>query len=313
MEIEEKDKLEKMDEDIEIPLDFSQKRRSSSPLTPYPAGFPPGVLPPGFPFHFINPTGGNMGFPVFNPFLQFPALQLPALLHTILNQSQAAIHSPLNQSFHSQSNPPFQSTPISIPTSSPSHSPSANLLSVLNIPSATSITPVSRNQKPPEDPGIKISNTEPISQPQPNFNLGSYATFREEMLKQLAETNSKPSTFSRLNSTLSRSGSTFSRSSSLLSENSDSRDSSENDISMLSRDESMLSTSGNSSGSMLHAEVKEKAYQERRRKNNLAAKRSRDARRAKEDEISIRAAFLGIIFIKKKNLFLGVMDGSENA
>ena len=119
------------------------------------------------------------------------------------------------------------------------------------------------------------------------------------MLKQLAETNSKPSTFSRLNSTLSRSGSTFSRSSSLLSENSDSRDSSENDISMLSRDESMLSTSGNSSGSMLHAEVKEKAYQERRRKNNLAAKRSRDARRAKEDEISIRAAFLGIIFIKK--------------
>ena len=62
----------------------------------------------------------------------------------------------------------------------------------------------------------------------------------------------------------------------------------------------MLSTSGNSSGSMLHAEVKEKAYQERRRKNNLAAKRSRDAGRAKEDEISIRAAFLGIIFIKKK-------------
>ena len=125
------------------------------------------------------------------------------------------------------------------------------------------------------------------------------------MLKQLAEKTPKPSTFSRLNSTLSRSGSTFSRSSSLLSENSDSRDSSENDVSMLSRDESMLSTSGsmlNSSGSMQHAEVKEKAYQERRRKNNLAAKRSRDARRAKEDEINIRAAFLGIIFI---NFFRG--------
>jgi bZIP factor len=29
-----------------------------------------------------------------------------------------------------------------------------------------------------------------------------------------------------------------------------------------------------------------------RRKNNLAAKRSRDARRCKEDEIAIRAAFL---------------------
>ena len=32
--------------------------------------------------------------------------------------------------------------------------------------------------------------------------------------------------------------------------------------------------------------------QERRKKNNEAAKRSRDSRRAKEDEIAIRAAFL---------------------
>ena len=39
-------------------------------------------------------------------------------------------------------------------------------------------------------------------------------------------------------------------------------------------------------------EIKDQAYWERRRKNNLAAKRSRDARRAKEDEIAIRAAFL---------------------
>ena len=38
--------------------------------------------------------------------------------------------------------------------------------------------------------------------------------------------------------------------------------------------------------------MKDQAYRERRRKNNLAAKRSRDARRAKEDEIAIRAAFL---------------------
>ncbi|XP_076661598.1 transcription factor giant isoform X2 [Halictus rubicundus] len=37
---------------------------------------------------------------------------------------------------------------------------------------------------------------------------------------------------------------------------------------------------------------KDAAYWERRRKNNEAAKRSRDARRAKEDEIAIRAAFL---------------------
>lgn len=38
--------------------------------------------------------------------------------------------------------------------------------------------------------------------------------------------------------------------------------------------------------------MKDQAYWERRRKNNEAAKRSRDARRAKEDEIAIRAAFL---------------------
>uniref|UniRef100_T1JLS6 BZIP domain-containing protein n=2 Tax=Strigamia maritima TaxID=126957 RepID=T1JLS6_STRMM len=39
-------------------------------------------------------------------------------------------------------------------------------------------------------------------------------------------------------------------------------------------------------------ELKDDAYWERRRKNNEAAKRSRDARRAKEDEIAIRAAYL---------------------
>lgn len=37
---------------------------------------------------------------------------------------------------------------------------------------------------------------------------------------------------------------------------------------------------------------KDAAYWERRKKNNEAAKRSRDARRAKEDEMAIRAAFL---------------------
>lgn len=39
-------------------------------------------------------------------------------------------------------------------------------------------------------------------------------------------------------------------------------------------------------------EQKDEAYWERRRKNNDAAKRSRDARRAKEDEIALRAALL---------------------
>lgn len=39
-------------------------------------------------------------------------------------------------------------------------------------------------------------------------------------------------------------------------------------------------------------DAKDQAYWERRKKNNEAAKKSRDARRAKEDEIAIRAAFL---------------------
>lgn len=39
-------------------------------------------------------------------------------------------------------------------------------------------------------------------------------------------------------------------------------------------------------------EKKDDAYWERRRKNNEAAKRSRDSRRAKEEEIALRAAFL---------------------
>jgi bZIP factor len=37
---------------------------------------------------------------------------------------------------------------------------------------------------------------------------------------------------------------------------------------------------------------KDAAYWERRKKNNEAAKRSRDARRAKEDELAIRTSFL---------------------
>lgn len=47
-----------------------------------------------------------------------------------------------------------------------------------------------------------------------------------------------------------------------------------------------------SSGNQANQEGKDQSYWERRRKNNEAAKRSRDARRAKEDEIAIRAAFL---------------------
>ncbi|OXA59494.1 protein giant [Folsomia candida] len=49
---------------------------------------------------------------------------------------------------------------------------------------------------------------------------------------------------------------------------------------------------GDAIGGKSEQQMKDEAYWERRRKNNEAAKRSRDARRAKEDEIAIRAAFL---------------------
>ncbi|KAK2145582.1 hypothetical protein LSH36_670g00040 [Paralvinella palmiformis] len=52
------------------------------------------------------------------------------------------------------------------------------------------------------------------------------------------------------------------------------------------------STHSRRRGRTLPEEQKDELYWERRRKNNEAAKRSRDARRAKEDEIAIRAAFL---------------------
>ncbi|KAI2799601.1 hypothetical protein BLOT_011507 [Blomia tropicalis] len=58
---------------------------------------------------------------------------------------------------------------------------------------------------------------------------------------------------------------------------------------------SQSSANGGSSrkrGRPLPEDLKDEAYWERRRKNNEAAKRSRDLRRAKEDEIAIRAAFL---------------------
>lgn len=52
------------------------------------------------------------------------------------------------------------------------------------------------------------------------------------------------------------------------------------------------SSSSRKKGRPLPEELKDDAYWERRRKNNEAAKRSRDARRAKEYEVAIRATIL---------------------
>ena len=43
---------------------------------------------------------------------------------------------------------------------------------------------------------------------------------------------------------------------------------------------------------MVLEECKDDKYWERRRKNNMAAKRSRDARRAKETQVAVKASFL---------------------
>ena len=62
---------------------------------------------------------------------------------------------------------------------------------------------------------------------------------------------------------------------------------------LVSSTSTLLSSSGSRKRpKILPDEQKDEAYWERRRKNNEAAKRSRDARRAKEDEIAIRAALL---------------------
>lgn len=58
------------------------------------------------------------------------------------------------------------------------------------------------------------------------------------------------------------------------------------------RSSGSVSSSGRKKGRPLPEEQKDEAYWERRRKNNEAAKRSRDARREKEEKIAMRAAFL---------------------
>ena len=52
-------------------------------------------------------------------------------------------------------------------------------------------------------------------------------------------------------------------------------------------------------------ELKDDSYWERRRKNNEAAKRSRDTRRAKEDEIAVRA-----VYLEQENIRLKMGSGS---
>lgn len=61
---------------------------------------------------------------------------------------------------------------------------------------------------------------------------------------------------------------------------------------MVSPTSNNSSTAGRKRGKPIPDEQKDDQYWERRRKNNEAAKRSRDAKRAKEEETSLRATVL---------------------
>lgn len=73
-----------------------------------------------------------------------------------------------------------------------------------------------------------------------------------------------------------------------------STDSSNNNNNSITQQSNMpiITTGGRRRPRSLPDDQKDEAYWERRRKNNDAAKRSRDTRRAKEDQIAIRAALL---------------------
>ena len=112
---------------------------------------------------------------------------------------------------------------------------------------------------PPLSPDTSIdSPTSMAEQQQPPVSIQKFQTFRENMLKQFAINKTKRWRCS-------------------------SSPTSSSEASLLPSSEI---------GDKRKDEVKDATYWERRKKNNEAAKRSRDARRAKEDEIAIRAAFL---------------------
>ena len=59
-------------------------------------------------------------------------------------------------------------------------------------------------------------------------------------------------------------------------------------------------------------DAKDDKYWARRKKNNVAAKRSRDARRVKENQVAMRAAFLERQFEKMKaDLAVAVKENAE--
>lgn len=128
----------------------------------------------------------------------------------------------------------------------------------------------------------------------------NYLKFREEMLKKKTQDKSRRvssfspcssiSTSSVCNQDSSSNSPETSSNLNHISDTTTTNDTNSNPSSIES-----LTTPTQSSrkkGKPLPDSAKDEAYWERRRKNNEAAKRSRDARRLKENEIGIRAAYL---------------------
>lgn len=124
-------------------------------------------------------------------------------------------------------------------------------------------------------------------------SMQQYNYFRENMLRQL--TLAKLKRRRRSNSPTNTVDMSLQISNDISNPSSPSTNvsatSSSNDTSS-SSPESGQETSASTPKRARRDDHRDEAYWERRKKNNEAAKRSRDARRAKEDEIAIRAAFL---------------------
>ena len=230
--------------------------------------------PPGPPLSYLTPPGSSedaasanqqpLDFSVSKrPRASTPVLSVPAPAHprrllpdTPLATPPSLPQAPLPLTLLQHN---IQSSLSSFPPPPPAPLVSPFLLSpslLLQMISGAQLSPASPASpaSPPHTPASGSSASDKTELLKVNSeSLGQYALFRQNMLRQLAEKK-----------TLTRR---------------DSSDSSE-------------AGAGSSAGQIGGQDVKDQAYWERRRKNNLAAKRSRDARRAKEDEIAIRAAFL---------------------
>lgn len=181
-----------------------------------------------------------------------------------------------------------QESPVSSPTSSPIETASAESTNYPMIMGRDG--KLARPFKAyPRDP-LSISAGFTTSEAIDAQSTRDYGSFRKRMLIDILKSNGGTPTIS--NPKMRR----FSKKSSSKSSASMSLESSQNTLALDAESDANDSGSVDNEGT-----VRDAAYYERRLKNNAAAKKSRDRRRVKEDEIAIRAAFL-----ERENLELKV-------